>query len=325
VRPRSLAFLLAIAVSVGLPIGQDMLTAGPPQSLAPPRQAVPQRGEGRGAESGTISSEDGSAGVSAAEPGPTASPQPTTVATLPIHLTRAMREANAGVLDARLEGRVGERWLTSPRLLTGYVWPLVHGRITQPFGPNWAGTLFVEHLPFHDGLDMATFCGDRIVAAHDGVVLAAGRKVDPWMGWVGSLEPSVHRRDKHQLWYSLPIIVVVDDGNGYRSIYAHFNAIAVHRGQRVWAGQFLGWEGATGFATGCHLHYGLFSPLETRTMELRPDVARRTKLPRYEIVRIDPLLVLPNRSRPTDSGAEPSPTPTPPSTPVPSPTPAPHP
>jgi murein DD-endopeptidase MepM/ murein hydrolase activator NlpD len=186
---------------------------------------------------------------------------------------------------------------TDPSQLSGYVWPLPRGRITQPFGPSWAGTLRVDGVPFHDGLDIATFCGDHVLAAHDGVVLAAGRRVDPWMGWVGSLEPSVARRDRHNLWYSLPIIVVVDDGNGYRSIYAHLNALNVRAGQRVRAGQFLGWEGSTGFATGCHLHYGLFSPLETRVFRLEPRIAKRTKLPALELARIDPLLVLPERGR----------------------------
>jgi murein DD-endopeptidase MepM/ murein hydrolase activator NlpD len=186
---------------------------------------------------------------------------------------------------------------TDPSLLSGYVWPLPRGRITQPFGPSWAGTLLVDGVPFHDGLDIATFCGDHVVAAHDGVVLAAGRKVDPWMGWVGSLAPSVARRDRNHLWYSLPIIIVVDDGNGYRSIYAHFNAINVRAGEHVRAGQFIGWEGSTGFATGCHVHYGLFNPLESRVFALEPRVAKRTKLPALELARIDPLLVLPPRDR----------------------------
>ena len=133
------------------------------------------------------------------------------------------------------------------------------------------------------GLDIATFCGDHVIAAHDGVVIAAGRKVDPWMGWVGSLAPSVARRDKHGLWGSLPIIVVVDDGNGYRSIYAHFWWIVVKAGQHVRAGQVIGYEGATGLATGCHLHYGLFSPHETATFALQPSVAKRMLLPPAEM------------------------------------------
>ncbi len=148
-------------------------------------------------------------------------------------------------------------------------------------------------MRFHDGLDIATFCGDRIVAAHAGVVLAAGRKVDPVMGWIGSLAPSVTRRDKYNLWGELPIVIVIDDGNGYRSIYAHFSQVVVKVGQVVKAGQFIGYEGRTGFATGCHLHYGLFSPYDTDRFGLRADVVKRTKLPALEIARINPLLVLP--------------------------------
>jgi murein DD-endopeptidase MepM/ murein hydrolase activator NlpD len=192
----------------------------------------------------------------------------------------------------------------NPALLTGYVWPLPRGRITNPFGPDWYSDNTVGGVRFHDGLDLATFCGDKIVAAHDGVVLAAGRKVDPWMGWIGSLAPSVARRDKYKLWGELPIVIVVDDGNGYRSIYAHFSKIAVKAGQTIRAGEFLGWEGRTGFATGCHLHYGLFSPYATDRFGLRADVVKRTKLPALEIARINPLLVLPPRPAP---GASPAP------------------
>jgi murein DD-endopeptidase MepM/ murein hydrolase activator NlpD len=192
----------------------------------------------------------------------------------------------------------------APSTLTGYIWPLPRGRITNGFGPNYYGDNTVDGVRFHDGLDIATFCGDRIVAAHSGVVLAVGRKVDPWMGWIGSLAPSVTRRDTYNLWGELPIVIVIDDGNGYRSIYAHFSKTAVTAGQTVTAGQFIGWEGRTGYATGCHLHYGLFSPYDTDRFGLRADVVKRTKLPAWEIARINPILVLPPRPAP---GAAPSP------------------
>lgn len=138
-----------------------------------------------------------------------------------------------------------------------------------------------------------------IVAAHDGVVLAAGRRYDDEMGWIGDLAPYYDRLDAKRLWMSLPIMLVIDDGNGYRSLYAHFERLVVKEGQGVRAGELLGYEGATGRASGCHLHYGLFSPQETGRFALDPAVAKRMKLPAAQIARVDPLLVLPERPKPT--------------------------
>ena len=94
---------------------------------------------------------------------------------------------------------------------------------------------------------------------------------------------------------TLPIVVVIDDGNGYRSMYAHFGKIVVKVGDSVHAGQLLGYEGRTGHGSGCHLHYGMFSPLETATFGIDPAVANHMLLPLQEIARIDPMLVLPAR------------------------------
>jgi murein DD-endopeptidase MepM/ murein hydrolase activator NlpD len=193
-------------------------------------------------------------------------------------------------------------WHAAPKVppvesLTGYVWPIAHPRLTLPFGPTPWGTHIVDGERFHDGIDLATFCGDRIVAAHAGSVLAASRHFDQQLGWIGSLQPYFSRLDAKGLWATLPIVVVIDDGDGYRSVYAHFERIVVRVGQQVHAGQLLGYEGATGHASGCHLHYGLFSPVETATFRTRPDVARRMKLPAAEIARVDPQLVLPPNPR----------------------------
>jgi murein DD-endopeptidase MepM/ murein hydrolase activator NlpD len=124
----------------------------------------------------------------------------------------------------------------APATLTGYRSPLAHGRLTLPFGPSAWGSRIVQGTTFHDGIDLATFCGDHVVAAHDGTVLAAGRKYDAQMGWVGDLKRYTDRLDKRHLWMTLPIVVVIDDGNGYRSIYAHFSEVVVKRGQTVKAG-----------------------------------------------------------------------------------------
>jgi murein DD-endopeptidase MepM/ murein hydrolase activator NlpD len=181
-----------------------------------------------------------------------------------------------------------------PATLRGYRWPLDHARITQAFGPSAGGSFLVEGQRFHDGIDIASFCGAPIVAAHNGTVIAAGRRTDAALGWVGNLAAYHARLDQRHLWGTLAIAVVIDDGNGYRSIYAHFDRIVVKAGEVVHAGQLLGTEGATGHATGCHLHYGLFSPQATGRYATDPTIVQRTLLPVGEIARIDPLLVLPD-------------------------------
>lgn len=179
--------------------------------------------------------------------------------------------------------------------LSGYQWPLPYGRITLPFGPSRWGSRVVAGEPFHDGLDLATFCGDRIVAAHDGIVLAAGRRYDTQMGWIGDLGPYLDRLEAKSLWTTLPIVIVIDDGNGYRSLYAHLSKAVVKQGDTVEAGELIGHEGRTGRASGCHLHYGLFSPLETARFGIDPGVVERMLLPAWQTARVDPLMILPER------------------------------
>ncbi|MDO8485763.1 MAG: M23 family metallopeptidase, partial [Candidatus Limnocylindrales bacterium] len=85
------------------------------------------------------------------------------------------------------------------------------------------------------------------------------------------------------------------DGNGYRSIYGHLSKTVVKKGQTVSAGELLGYEGKTGRASGCHLHYGLFSPQETAHFGIDPGAVERMKLPAWQIARVDPLPALPER------------------------------
>ncbi len=180
-----------------------------------------------------------------------------------------------------------------PVSLTGYTWPLKHGRLTLPFKAIIGGTRIKDGKLFHDGIDLATFCGDTVRAAHDGVVLAAGRQFDDVIGWLGDLGPYYRILDRKKLWDDLPIVVVTDDGNGYRSIYAHFSEVSVAVGDVVRKGQKIGLEGRTGHASGCHVHFGLFSPLETATFGVRADLLKKLRLPLAEIARIDPLIVMP--------------------------------
>lgn len=178
-------------------------------------------------------------------------------------------------------------------LLDGYEWPLRNARITNGFGSGRPSSFSLDGEPFHDGIDIASFCGARITAAHDGVVLGAGRRTQGLMGWVGDLTAFRAKLDAEDAWGTQAIAVVIDDGNGHRSIYAHLGVATVGKGDPVDAGDLIGWEGASGNATGCHLHYAIFNPRDTATLVLDPKIAKKNKLPPFEIARIDPLLVLP--------------------------------
>lgn len=145
-----------------------------------------------------------------------------------------------------------------PTELTGYVWPLRRALITSRFGPrDFGGFVIIDGEEVHDGLDLATGCGGRIRAAHDGTVLYAGRNFDRYLGYWGRADRIYARHEQRGTIRALPIVIVIDDGNGYRSVYVHLNKAQVEAGDVVKAGEVIGVEGSTGFSTGCHLHYAL--------------------------------------------------------------------
>jgi murein DD-endopeptidase MepM/ murein hydrolase activator NlpD len=288
-----LAVLLVIPVAAGLATVTPSAPAGQAVSVQEPTPARPMAPD--------------ALAVPSPRPSSSASPSPTapvvlvetavdTGATPPAAPPPPAPEVTDGVPHGRAWGELAGTRVPALDTLRGYRWPIAHPRLTLPFGPTPWGSRFVDGEPFHDGVDLATFCNDRIMAAHSGTVLAAGRHYDGVMGWVGDLQPYHTRLDRKRLWPQLPIVVVIDDGNGYRSIYAHMWKITVKKGDTVKAGQVIGYEGMTGRASGCHIHYGLFSPLETDTFRIRPDVVKRMKLPKEQIARVDPLLVLPPRA-----------------------------
>lgn len=86
----------------------------------------------------------------------------------------------------------------------------------------------------HLGLDIAAPTGTPVAAAAAGVVSLA----------VTDMVLSGHT-------------VLIDHGHGISSVYIHLSRIDVAAGQRVQAGEIIGAIGATGRASGPHLHWGL--------------------------------------------------------------------
>jgi murein DD-endopeptidase MepM/ murein hydrolase activator NlpD len=179
-----------------------------------------------------------------------------------------------------------------PTELTGYVWPLRNALISSRMAPrDFGGFVIVDGKEIHDGLDLNTHCGDKVRAAHDGTVLYAGRDFDVFLGYRGDAQQIYDRLEDQGRVNTLPIVIVIDDGNGYRSIYVHLNRADVEAGAVVRAGDIIGLEGATGYATGCHLHYGLIR-MDAGWQQVVPRLSRFGYPPLVR-ERIDPLDVLP--------------------------------
>jgi murein DD-endopeptidase MepM/ murein hydrolase activator NlpD len=182
----------------------------------------------------------------------------------------------------------------APDELRGYFWPLRGARLTSRFGQRDDGNIIVTGERYHDGMDLATWCGDRVRAAHAGTVLYAGRKFDEHVGYSDSLAGFYARLDGIGGLRLLPIVVVIDDGNGYRSLYAHLAQASVEIGDVVAAGEVIGLEGATGRATGCHLHYALIR-MDGAWLNVAPEYVDKLSYPPFVRQRVDPLLALPLR------------------------------
>jgi murein DD-endopeptidase MepM/ murein hydrolase activator NlpD len=109
-----------------------------------------------------------------------------------------------------------------------FIWP-VQGPITSPFGYRLDPV--THQYALHTGIDIGAGYGTPIRAAAAGTVVLAG-----WVEGYGNT-------------------TVIDLGNGVSNLYAHQDRIIVHVGETVSQGQVIGYVGATGWATGPHLHF----------------------------------------------------------------------
>lgn len=110
------------------------------------------------------------------------------------------------------------------------IWPVSGFTIVSPFG--WRIHPVYHVWKFHTGVDLSIGCGKPIYASADGVVT--------YSGWDGGYGNYVEIKSK-DLGLSLG--------------YAHQSKIVATLGQQVAQGQLIGYVGATGVATGCHVHF----------------------------------------------------------------------
>ncbi len=124
-----------------------------------------------------------------------------------------------------------EKWLRQRAHLRDHTPSIlpVGGVITSGFG--YRRDPFTHRIKMHQGIDIAGPVGTPVHATADGRVVLAG----PKHGW--------------------GLVVEIDHGYGYKTVYAHLHSIKVSKGDFVKRGDIIGLRGKTGRTTGSHLHY----------------------------------------------------------------------
>jgi len=108
-------------------------------------------------------------------------------------------------------------------------WPVI-GPITSPFGMRIHP--ITGQYTMHTGIDIGVSSGTPVHAAADGIVYFAGWNT----GGYGNL-------------------VMLDNGSGIVTMYAHNSSFAVSKGQVVSRGDVIAYSGSTGNSTGPHVHF----------------------------------------------------------------------
>ena len=112
---------------------------------------------------------------------------------------------------------------------SGYFWPIPGAGTGGQVGPRVHPVY--GYASCHTGVDISAGSGTPIRATHSGTVVSA------------SYDSVYGNR------------TVIDHGDGTSSMYAHQSSFAASAGQRVSAGDVIGFVGSTGYSTGAHLHF----------------------------------------------------------------------
>ena len=144
------------------------------------------------------------------------------------------RRAAAALRRARAAARasaLAQHARTGPS--TGVLMHPVDGYVTSPFG--YRTHPIYHYWGLHDGVDFGGGCGTPLRSAADGRVISTY-----FSGVYGNR-------------------LIIDNGAqagvGLATIYNHATSYTVGVGDQVERGQVIGYEGSTGWSTGCHLHF----------------------------------------------------------------------
>lgn len=120
-------------------------------------------------------------------------------------------------------------------------YPVEDVKISQRYGK----TSFTRWYTFHNGTDFQVDTGSKVLAAADGKVVAIGN----------------NGRYAYGRW------MAIDHGNGLVTMYGHLSAYGKKVGDKVKQGDTIAKSGNTGYSTGPHLHFTVFS---TKSFDIVP-------------------------------------------------------
>ncbi len=120
-------------------------------------------------------------------------------------------------------------------------YPVADPYVTQEYGYT-ASAKKLYKTGFHNGIDFRASIGTPIFAAEDGEVMAVG--------------------DNGRVQYGK--FILIKHNNNLATLYAHLSGQIVQKGVNVKRGQIIGYSGRTGYATGPHLHLGVYWALSIK-------------------------------------------------------------
>ncbi|MDB5237006.1 MAG: putative zinc metalloprotease [Parcubacteria group bacterium] len=120
--------------------------------------------------------------------------------------------------------------------------------ITQYFGNTAFATANAQiyNGAGHNAIDIGMPVGTPVQAALAGTILGTGNT-------------DLARSSGGQQCLSFGKWVMIKHSNGLDTLYAHLSQISVSTGQAVGTGDVIGYSGMTGYATGPHLHFGVYA------------------------------------------------------------------
>lgn len=145
---------------------------------------------------------------------------------------RRLEEQAARLAAQKFGGGSGSPSIGASASAGGWTHPLPGARVSSEYGSR-TDPITGKVSAYHSGIDLAAPHGTPVLAAKSGTVTYVG-----WYGTGGNA-------------------VIVNHGDGVRTVYMHLSGFNTSKGATVQAGECIAFVGTTGRSTGPHLHFNV--------------------------------------------------------------------